>query len=347
MKLTKSRIDLTDPRAAGYTTWQDRDHVIVVTQKGSIVAVDLAGNTCFEKELPASIQEDQLLDVHCYGKFTAVVESRGLNGIVFRLDQPDWQMEISRKDYQCKHCTWPIGFFERNDMVHLIHATQWNRLDIACLENGQCLTEREIDAKSNLNYLDFFHSRLHMSPDRKHFISNGWVWSPWDVLYCWSVDKFLKEFESGHVSLDALERNGYNWDRPCCFVDNETIAWGYNELEAHVPGTPTDQPTELIFQKIHTKEIARRMVFEHFDLSGENEAYGWLWFDRQEDLFVCSSNRLPTTELKAPTRGTTITDATGKELWRSPETAEFVSTQKQIIGFLADNKIELVQYGTG
>ena len=72
-----------------------------------------------------------------------------------------------------------------------------------------------------------------------------------------------------------------------------------------------------------------------------------LWFDRQEDLFVCSSNRLPTTELKAPTRGTTITDATGKELWRSPETAEFVSTQKQIIGFLADNKIELVQYGAG
>ena len=135
-------------------------------------------------------------------------------------------------------------------MVHLIHATQWNRLDIACLENGQCLTEREIDAKSNLNYLDFFHSRLHMSPDRKHFISSGWVWSPWDVWYCWSVDKFLKEFESGHVSLDALERNGYNWDRPCCFVDNETIAWGYNELEAHVPGTPTVSYTHLTLPTI-------------------------------------------------------------------------------------------------
>lgn len=350
MNISSASLDLskftnTRPRAAQLTTSQNLNHFIVVTLDHKVVAIDEDGKSCFEAELPDSMRTENLLDIHCYGTFVAVVECRGLNGIVYRLDQPEWRMELSRKDYHCNNCTWGIGFFERDDKVHMIHATRWNGLDITCLESAQCLTSREIDYETQLNYLDFFHSRLHISPDQKHFISNGWVWAPYDVMYLWSIDNFLKTFEKGHVNLSALERNGYNWDRPCCFVDNETIAWGYNAREAGSDVAPDDQPTELVFQNIHDQQIVRRIGFENFDLTSEKEAYGRLWYDFQNKLYVCSSNRHSSTELVVQPRGTTIADADGSEVWRSSQTAEFVSTDQNLIGFLVDSRLELVQYG--
>ena len=300
-------------------------------------------------ELPKSMQEEKLLDIHCHENFIAIVESRGLNGIVFRVDQNDWRLELFREDYHCSHCTWAIGFFKREEQVHLIHATQWNGLDVTCLENSQCLTTRQIDYDKELNYLDYFHSRLHMSPDEQHFVINGWIWSPYDVLYAWNIDGFLETFESGYVDLSAFERNGYNWDRPCCFVDNDTIAWGLNLREAGSDVAPDDQPTELMFQNIHSKKVIRRMPFEHFDLTEEKEVSGRLWFDSKNDSFICASNigspnRGPAAEQIAPTRGTTIVNSQGKEIWRSPDTAEFVSTHEQVIGFMVDTGIKLVRY---
>lgn len=354
MKITTSSLDLSHelsarPRAADVTNWQNTSHFIVVTTDHKVFAFDAEGETRFAADLPNSMQEDKRLDIHCYENFVAVVESRGLNGIVFRVDQADWRLKLSREDYHCGVCTWAIGFYKRDEQVHLIHATQWNGLDITCLENSQCLTTREIDYEKELNYLDYFHSRLHMSPDQQHFVINGWIWSPWDVLYGWNIDEFLETFESGYVNLSAFERNGYNWDRPCCFVDNDTIAWGLNLREAGSDVAPDDQPTELMFQNIHSKEVVRRMLFEHFDLTEQKEVSGRLWFDSKNESFICSSNlrshnRTLTAEQIAPTRGTTIVDSQGKEIWRSPDNAEFVSTDEQTIGFLVDNGIRLVRY---
>lgn len=346
MRSSNSRIQLPQtilgPVKAAQHTVCDAEARIVLVGRNEVCLIDLEGRIRANWKLPDSMHQDCLLEIHCRENFITIVEARGLNGIVLRADDTQWQMELAREDYHCSQCTWPIGYFERDQKLFLIHATQWNRLDITCLESSKCLTDREIVCQEK-NYMEYFHSNLYVSPDEKHFVVNGWVWSPWDVLYVWNIDQFKVDYEPGGVCLNALDRNGYNWDRPCCFVDNKTIAWGYNEREADNLGVPEDQGTELIFQNIHSKKIVRRMPFEFFDLTSVKEAYGRLWFDSERDLFVCSSRRAHSAEINER-HGTHVIDSSGTELHHWPQVAEFVSTDHQVIGFLAGDQIEIVRY---
>ena len=292
------------------------------------------------------------LKIYSRDQWIVVVEEKGVRGIVVNLDDADWRMVLSREDYHVNHCSWAIGFFRREDAVVLIHATEWNRLDMTSLDTRQCLTEREVcsgiaDGTETTNYLDFFHSRLHMAPDEKHFVINGWCWSPWDVMYAWNIDQFGDTFEPGGFCLNALDRNGYNWDRPCCFVDNETTAWGYNEREAGNGGVPDDQPTELVFQNIHSAKIVRRMPFEYFELSGEKEAYGRLWFDTHQRLFIASPN-LRGEDFKfnhgEKLRETFAVDESGALIKSWPVIAEFVEPTMATMGFIEEGSLRLIHW---
>ena len=347
MKFSSFEIDIPthvgeSARAAQVVTTYEKPAFLIVTTNNRLMVIDDDQRIRFQADLPSALSNDVPIDVHCFRDYVAIVERKGLQGVVLNLSENSWRMLLSRHDYHTEHCTWAIGFFEHEQKVHLIHATNWNRIDFTRLADQKCLTQRRIAGKEKLNYLDFFHSQLHQSPDRQHFVSNGWVWSPWDVLFVWSVENFLTSFEPAGVSLDALERSGYNWDRPCCFIDNETIAWAYNARESDSGAVPEGQSTELIFQNIHSKEIVRRLEFAHFDLTKEKEATGMLWFDQQTERFVCSSNRIKKVGQPDSTRGTTVADCRGKELWRSPATAEFYCSQTQALGFLTESKLEVV-----
>jgi len=321
------------------------DQIIVVYPHRAAL-INLAGETLADWKLPQEIDSDLLLDVYCSQNYVAIVESKGLNGVVVSTKHDDWRMKLAREDYHCNNCTWTIGFVRRQEQTVLIHATQWNRIDFTELPTRKCLTEREVDYKKELNYLDYFHSSLYLSPDKKHFVVNGWVWSPYDVLYCWNIERFIKEYEPSVTDLSQLDHNGYNWDRPCCFIDNQTIAWGYNEREAGNPGVPDDQVTELIFQNIQSTEIVRRMPFEYFDLSSEKEAYGRLWYDEKQKIFICASNRGGTSDTQNKKRGTTVVDDAGNELHHWPRTADFVSIENQCLGFAGLGEFEIIQFET-
>ena len=346
MKLKTSNIELSqlDPTPLRAAQIAGGAGQFMLAFADRAILANSQGEFCTSWELPESMRNESMLNIHCFKNYAAIVEARGISGVVFAMDDPQWKMDLSRKDYHCNHCTWPIGFFMRDGKPNLIHATQWNRLDITTLDTGTCITEREIDQKEKKNYLDYFHSSLYVSPDEKHFVVNGWCWSPWDVLYSWNIDRFKTDFEPGGTCLDALQRNGYNWDRPCCFIDNDTIAWGYNEREANEPGVPEDQGTELVFQNIHSKAITRRMPFEYFDLSIEQEAFGRLWFDSGNRIFVCSSRLKKSSDLSVEQRGTSIVDSQGNELQHWPQIAQFVSTENQTIGFFNSSTIEVVKY---
>lgn len=116
----------------------------------------------------------------------------------------------------------------------LIAQAQWNRLDVFDAETGANLTEREVFKRDSgrrdeqggrvhdqRNYIDYFHSVLHVSPDSRHFLSNGWVWSPVDLVRVFSTEAFLTGYEP--TSIPVGTAFGYNWDRPCAFVDDRTF----------------------------------------------------------------------------------------------------------------------------
>ena len=340
------RVTNASVKAAQLIQWRNSEHLACISQTGQLLICDLRGDVQCEFDASKAIDLEQEIAITCFSSFCAVVNSKALRGIVFNLTDPDWRMPLEREDYFAEQCTWPIGFYQRQGIVFLIHSTQWNRLDITNLETGQRVTKREVawdkEDKKTKNYLDYFHSNFHMSPDEKHFVINGWHWGPWDQLFAWNVDQFQVNYELGGRGLHVLDVNGYNWDRPCCFYDNKTIAWGYNELEAGNEETPKKQHTELVFQDIHTSKVVRRMKFEHFDLTKQKEVKGRLWFDAARKCFVCASNKTKGEEV-GTSLGTTITSANGSLIKRWPETAQFVSTRAGMVGFIDQNRVKLIE----
>ncbi|MCL1992820.1 MAG: hypothetical protein FWG66_07720 [Spirochaetes bacterium] len=164
--------------------------------------------------------------------YICITERYGLHAALINLDSGTVR-ELEREDYHCDVSSYSADFLEREGRVLLICQSQWNRLDIYDAESGENLSEREVywrkssekkEDGSTLyeykNYLNFFHSRLHISPDGKHFLSNGWVWHPQDSICLFETETFLSDFEPSAVWLEGYRSSGYNWDRPCTFIDN-------------------------------------------------------------------------------------------------------------------------------
>jgi hypothetical protein len=160
--------------------------------------------------------------IYVHYPFVCVVENFGLNGIVISTENKKFSIPIKRKEYFTNCSSYSIGFLERENHVLLIHQTEWNRLDITDLTTGKLLTKRKsITTPKDKNYVDYFHSLLHVSPCSRYFLSNGWVWQPFDFINCYKVEEFLKHFESSGFGIDYWYEA--NWDRPCTFIDDDAF----------------------------------------------------------------------------------------------------------------------------
>jgi len=179
---------------------------------------------------------DRFIKIYYHFPFVCVTERYGLHAAVVNVVDRH-TLNLSREDYHSDVSSYSIGFLERDGRMLLIHQTQWNRLDITDLETGEMLTTREVIYKKTeeteqinnrtypkfekKNYIDFFHSLLHVSPDGKHFLSNGWVWQPVDNIICFETGSFFNEYETCGKHIEYWR--GYAWDRPCAFVGNDMI----------------------------------------------------------------------------------------------------------------------------
>ena len=248
---------------------QNEQYALFCDDKGVYHGSDKEGFT-----LLAVIENISFLDrpikMYYHFPYICVTERYGLNAAVVNIADRH-VLKLTREDYHCDVSSYSIGFIEHNGRVLLIHQTQWNRLDITDLGTEELLTEREIifretgEMETNnwgtspkmesKNYIDYFHSLLHISPDNKHFLSNGWIWQPSDNIMCFETEQFLKEYEPCGEHIKYYR--GYTWDRPCTFVGNDTLVIaadkdeitaedGVNESELKEP--PTYH--QLLFYKL-------------------------------------------------------------------------------------------------
>jgi hypothetical protein len=179
------------------------------------------------------------ITLYFHHPYVCAVERFGLNAAMVNIETGSLR-ELSREDYHCDVSGYSFGFVERGGKVLYICQTQWNRLDIFEAESGKNLTEREVWTRKtgtdengsaiyeSRNYLDYFHSGLHISPSGSRFISNGWVWSPFDQIRVFGTDDFFREFERGSAAADC--GSGYNWDRPCAWIDDNCFAAAVDDL---------------------------------------------------------------------------------------------------------------------
>ena len=179
---------------------------------------------------------DRFIKMYYYFPYICVTERYGLHAVVVHILDKE-VLYLSREDYHCDVSSYSAGFLERDGHVLLLHQTQWNRLDITDLTTGKLLTEREVVFRcldetvttqwgqthktESKNYIDYFHSLLHVSPDGRHFLSNGWIWQPYDNIMYFKTDRFFKEYEpcGKHIAY----YRGYAWDRPCAFIGNDML----------------------------------------------------------------------------------------------------------------------------
>lgn len=113
------------------------------------------------------------LELHSFNDYVAIVQVYGQHGTVFNLSDRAFLKKLDRQNYHPDVCRFPIVFVDLGGQTCLIHATDWNRLDITRLEGDELLTDRVVSYETE-NYFDYFHCGLTVSPDSKNFVSNGW-----------------------------------------------------------------------------------------------------------------------------------------------------------------------------
>lgn len=266
------------------------------------------------------------------GRFAAVVNTFGQHGLVVDLATGAPTMTLERGDYHIDFCQFSVAFCTHEDRPLLIHATDWNRLDLSDPRTGALLTPRgptsyrrgEPRPEHHLNY---FHCGLSASPGQEWVVDNGWVWHPWGIVRSWSLSRWISlnpwESEDGS-SLRALCGRNYLWDAPLCWIDATTLAvWGEGRDDEQM------LPAVLLFDVVSGAQVggfAGPDVAPHSVWPPSKARRGWMTFDRW--LFAVS-----------PQHGTGVWDvATGERLHHDPACTPIAYHRgaKQFLTVLAD-----------
>lgn len=312
----------------------DRENLeaIAICKSGNIFLFDSKSevSSLFTK---LSFNPSQLnLQIHSFENYVCISQKNGLQGMVINLSDLSFQKNLERIDYQAEHCLFPIAFYKKESQTFLIHGTEWNRLDITYLETDELLTSRIVDYETNSNYFDYFHSSLLVSPDAKHFTSNGWVWSPCDVITVYTIEKFLKGFEMSHTAISFEPVDGYNWDRPLCWIDDKTLGIGYNKKEAGE--SKEDFQSEIIFVDIIENQMINRIKFDGFALSEYGAVIGELFFDSTKNQFIGLNNK----------SGLLICDLLGKEVLKNSNLTSHKYSPKHRLFYQIDFKKQEISF---
>lgn len=206
-----------------------------------LVRIDFASGTVrIGPPLPlGKIETDKPVALHVSrrGDFAAIVNTYGRHGVVVNASG-QVTLHLDRGDYHEDVSSYSVAFVEWRGQTRVVHATDWNRLDVSTAESGELLTERSPTSyqqgeKRPEHDLDYFHCQLLISPDQQFVADSGWVWHPVGVISSWNVQSWLDgnvwESEDG-PSKRSLAWRSYHWDGPMCWIDDRHLAiWGYGE----------------------------------------------------------------------------------------------------------------------
>jgi len=157
------------------------------------------------------------------------------------------------------------------------------------------ITSNKIDESEN--YLDFFHSRLHVSPNSKSFLSNGWMWSPVDNIIAYDVGDFFRTFDPGGAITEF--GGGYNWDRPCTFIGDDTFVVVVDDTGDEDEGA-TREYLPLWFYRLSDArdgrrnrhiEAFRKLSCLAFGLNDYGEVHGDIHYDPNLDCLIAISDK--------------------------------------------------------
>lgn len=220
----------------------DTQRYVGLTSAGALYLVDLDAQTA------ECIGSPSLSVVHFSnrgqlvsgdGRFVACFDRQGRHGAVVEVATGRVTMRLDRGDYFVRNRAWSLAFFTHRGRTLLVHATDWNRLDVSDPATAELLTPREHPPTEERppHYLDYFHCSLAVSPDGRWVADDGWAWSPVGVVRAWSLERWLEEnvweSEDGPSARELCARD--EWDQSLCWLDERRLAvWGYGSTEGEL-----------------------------------------------------------------------------------------------------------------
>lgn len=212
--------------------------VLALLADGRVVRVGLDGARPVGSLGPDAfdVTADLLLLPSPDGRLAAIAERTGVRLVVLELRAP-WTDEstiwrATRGDYQVAHCPFPLAWVEHEGTPHLVHAVDWNRLDVTDPRTGA-----RPRAGAPEEDHDHFVGELVRSDDGRWLADGGWVWHPVGISRAWRLDRWLAGQPLAACDLRHAWQINYGLQLPHTFVGSTLFAWGIgDDADSLLPG---------------------------------------------------------------------------------------------------------------
>ncbi len=266
--------------------WSNLHHhqVYALTQAASLLLIDTTtGSIVAEHTLPwgdLDWEKPVQVALSSQDQFLCLANDYDQYGYVFDLHQGEVSFKLDRGTYHTIQTKFPTIFFRKEGKEYLIHAADWNHIDITELATQTLITQRDTNQYEKEGYLDYFYGELHLSPNQQWLLSSGWVWNPVSVIKFINLEKWF--YENKAEPEQNQEANfgivSYYWDRAICWVGNTTVAYFYDPREEELEedaceeqGIRPDQ-SYLFLYDVRTREMIKRIEFWGFSQNQYHEA---------------------------------------------------------------------------
>jgi hypothetical protein len=154
--------------------------------------------------------------------------------LIREIDRSYYHAEAYR--YPLVLCTLPDG---RTGLVHC--PENYNRLEVEVAATGERLT-----TGTDRKPVDFFHSRLAVSPNGQYLLSAGWVWHPWGCLALYDLTRAWTEPTTLDSFGDVFDLRGLVQAEVAgaCFVDDDVVI--STSAEQNDPDGPEDLAPNML-----------------------------------------------------------------------------------------------------
>lgn len=273
---------------------------VIFCKDGGLYRHDGTGGSCSRvASLPFIVDYEGPFRVDYHHPFVCVSQRFGLRCAVVDLRNGRVR-ECSREDYHADVSSYSVGFLQYGTRQWFVHQTEWNRLEITDLETGEHMNPQAVhdDTYGGMNEsqveecFDYFHSLLHVSPDGRMILSNGWIWHPVGIVRCYSIEQLLEGREHDCFALNC--DSDYNWDRPCTFIDDDLFVVAVDDKPAFFVSdddSSDDNVDDIAYHQLwfyrmsdhrpsdHQLRPCKKAICDVFSKNEEGEVHGELYYD--------------------------------------------------------------------
>jgi len=228
--------------------------------------------------------------IYTLDEIVVVVNDYKRHGFIHYPEKYD-SLHLLRGDYHADISCYPIALYKNElNVPHIIYGVDWNHVQIMNLETRQVLTASKslIEENAEENHInfyknysegnklpwpsqyDYFYGELHLSPNKKSFLSAGWLWGSCDLYKVYDIENFINNNRILDKDIGGWEHN----NRAVCWIDNTKIAITFCPNKEDDDATK-DTPCEIHFYKIINDqvELENKIKLLNLDISTSKMFY--------------------------------------------------------------------------